>query len=80
MSTLGERVQQIREERGLNVTETARLLNVSNGRLALLESGEIQALPWVSLVRFSIAFNVSLDWLAFGDEGRAAAMKGGEEE
>ena len=67
MATLGSRVRQIRESRGLNQEALAKLLGVSRPTLSLIETGE-RKISAEEIKRLADIFNVSVD--AFFDESK----------
>jgi len=62
MATLGSRVRQIRESRGLSQAALARLLGVSRPTLSLIETGK-RKLGAEELKRLADIFNTSVDVL-----------------
>lgn len=65
MSNTGERIKEVREERGYSVDEFAKLLGVSRSSLYRYEGAyESKDLPISVGIRIAEMFNISLDWLA----------------
>lgn len=65
MPTTGERIKEVREERGYSVDEFAKLLGVSRSSMYRYEGTyETLDLPISIGIKIAKMFNVSLDWLA----------------
>jgi len=60
--TFGERLRQLREEKGLNQLELSSILKVSNSTLSLYESGNRKP-DYEILINLAIFFDVSSDYL-----------------
>jgi transcriptional regulator with XRE-family HTH domain len=58
----GERLRQIRKEKGLTQAEVAKLLSIGESTVSFYESGKRQP-DYETLVRLSEAFKVSTDFL-----------------
>ena len=62
METLGEKIRNLREEKGLTQPELAKLVGVSNGTVSFWENGVNE--PKASYVRkLSTVFEVTSDYL-----------------
>ncbi|MFF2450433.1 helix-turn-helix domain-containing protein [Neobacillus sp. NPDC058068] len=60
---IGERIKQLRENKGYSLTELARLANVSKSYLSQLERG-LQSNPSMQFVKkVAIPLDVSIDYL-----------------
>lgn len=77
--SIGERIRQARKQAGLNQSELASRVGVSQPAVANWESG-VHDPRWVMLAKLADALSTSLDWLAEGarspeerDKGAAAA-------
>lgn len=66
-TTLGQRLRQAREAKGLKQKELGRLAGVSESAISQWESGTIEKIAAGSLRDAAIALNVSLDWLLSGE-------------
>lgn len=65
MPNTGERIKEVREERGYGVDEFAKLLNISRSSLYRYEGAyEAKDLPISVGIKIAEMFNISLDWLA----------------
>lgn len=63
MESVGNRLIQLREERGLNRVEFAKVLNVNKSTITRYETGAIK--PNLDMmIEITKKFNVTLDWLA----------------
>ena len=58
----GERLRQIRKEKGLTQAEVAKLLSIGESTVSFYESGKRQP-DYETLIRLSEAFKVSTDFL-----------------
>jgi transcriptional regulator with XRE-family HTH domain len=71
--TIGRRVRQLREERGLTGKELAELAGIDGSQVTRLETG--QRTPDASaLLRVARALETSLEWLLTGERGAIAAL------
>lgn len=61
-STLGERLKQLRNEKGLGQNKLAKDLGVSNASISYWETGK-QEPTAEALFKLSVYFNVSADYL-----------------
>ena len=62
METVGEKIRNLREEKGLTQPELAKLVGVSNGTVSFWENGENE--PKASYVRkLATVFEVTSDYL-----------------
>lgn len=62
MNILGKRIKQLREEKGLNQVEFAKLISISNTTLSQYETG--QRIPSDDIkIKIADYFNVSTDYL-----------------
>ena len=68
---LGQRVRELRTSRNISVDELAEKLESSASYVGLLERGD-RTLTLGQLVVVSEMFDVSLDYLVFGDSARGS--------
>lgn len=66
MYQLGNNITRLREERGLNQTELARLAKISQPTLWAIESGKSKKPRWETIVSISEALGVSPVYLSTG--------------
>jgi len=59
---IGTRIKKLREDKGLNQLELAKLLNISNTTLSQYESGQRTPSDDIK-IKLSKTFNVSIDYL-----------------
>ncbi len=63
METFGERLRQLRQEKGIGQVELAKHLGVGKSIISLWEIGQCE--PTLSkLISMSVFFGVSIDYLA----------------
>jgi len=62
--SLGDRIRQLREKRGMSQAGLARTLGASNMAINLLENGTTRAPHIDRLIAIAALFNVSIDYLA----------------
>lgn len=70
MKESGERIQQLRIQHGYTQGKLARELNVDRSFLSYIESGK-KGCSIDLLVQLSALFDVSLDYIVFGQEWRS---------
>lgn len=68
-NSLGDRIREMRLERGLSQKKFAELAGVQPGDINRLEAGKAMLGPQ-SIKRIAEAFRVGIDWLQYGDENR----------
>lgn len=69
METLGQRLKRLRKAAGFNQVEAAVALNLEIDRSHLSKVENDKALPsWSLMCAFSDLYNVSIDYLRFGDD------------
>jgi transcriptional regulator with XRE-family HTH domain len=61
MTALGDRVRQVREERGWTQTELAKRAKIPQSSISTLESGQTKGSPHI--VEIALALGVSVYWL-----------------
>jgi SOS-response transcriptional repressor LexA len=66
MATIGERVRELRKERGMNRSELARATDLTHSALQQLESGETKAPTPENLFKIADALNVDARYLVTG--------------
>ena len=67
--TLGERIAKIRKSRGITQTEFAEKFGITHQSVQKWESGA--SMPDIAnIVKISKSFNVSVDYLLFGNDAR----------
>lgn len=65
-TAIGKRIRDARKRKGLRITDAIELTGMSSGVISALEIGNRN--PGLnSLVTFSKAYEVSLDWIVFGE-------------
>lgn len=69
-SGLGQRLRQLREERGLKVREVAKALDTSVGTIGDLESGKAKNARGDTLLALSKFYKVNPAWLQTGEGDR----------
>jgi transcriptional regulator with XRE-family HTH domain len=67
MSSLGERVKQLRERAGLRAAELARLLGISQPALWAIETGDTKSLKATTLKRLCEELHTTADFILSGD-------------
>jgi len=74
MSTIGDRVRQVREKAGLNQVDFGAKLGASQRKISSIERGD-QAPDATICIALNELYDVSIDWLLTGKdgEGRVAA-------
>lgn len=65
VSSIGERIRQLREGRGWKVNELATMLSMSGSAISQYENGKISVRP-AKLKKIADLFKVSEDWLLTG--------------
>ena len=75
---LGERIAKLRKSRRLSQYELAEKLGFSRGKLANYEQGSRQP-DYETLKKFSDFFEVSTDYLLFGQEHTSKVSVAGQE-
>lgn len=69
METLGQRLKRLRENAGFNQVEAAVALEIEIDRSHLSKIENDKALPsWPLMCAFSDLYNVSTDYIRFGDD------------
>jgi putative transcriptional regulator len=63
MKTLGARIKEFRERKGLNQSELARLCGVAPATISRLESGDLKDVQTAIAKRLARALSVSVDHL-----------------
>lgn len=67
MESIGKRIKEVRQQNKLSIEQIAKMLNISSSFVALIESGK-RRMGLDTLIKFSKLFNISLDYLIFGDK------------
>jgi len=75
MKKTGQRIQRLRTAHGYTQEELARALNIDRSNLSRLESGK-RSCSLDLLVQLSMLFNVTLDYLIFGQDNPSLADTG----
>lgn len=65
--TLGQRLRRLRKSSGITQIEAATEAGIARSHLSKIESSEYHPATWDAMVRLSDLYNVSLDYLRFGD-------------
>lgn len=65
--TLGQRLRRLRKAAGITQIEAASEAGIARSHLSKIESSEYHPATWDAMVRLSDLYNVSLDYLRFGD-------------
>jgi len=66
---VGERIQKLRERAELSARELCRLAAISEGHVALIESGHVRHVGGDTVLKIARVLGTSADWLLSG-EGR----------
>jgi len=66
---MGERIRELRKSHNMSAEELSEKLDMSGSFIGLLERGARTA-SLSNVVKMSEIFNVSLDYLVLGNEGR----------
>jgi transcriptional regulator with XRE-family HTH domain len=62
---IGERIREIRKEKGLTQIEFSKILGITQDKLSKYENGRV-GVPIEIILRISDEFKISLDWLLKG--------------
>lgn len=79
LSTFGERLRYLRKKRGYSQDAMQEMLGVSQGVYSGWERNRID-IPTSRLISIVIFYDVSADWLLFGDSGRQITRFAEQEE
>lgn len=78
-TTIGKRIRLLREEKGLNQIEFAKILNIANSTLSQYEAGNRVPSDDIKL-KIAEYFDVSLDYLAGLSDDKTKSKEYTEEE
>ena len=71
---IGERIKEMRKQKGLTQKEFCERINCKQTKLSYIERGTNE--PGISVIsEICKAFNISADWLLFGDKDEGTANK-----
>jgi transcriptional regulator with XRE-family HTH domain len=62
---IGERIREIRKEKGLTQIEFSKILGITQDKLSKYETGKV-GVPIEIILKISDEFKISLDWLLKG--------------
>ena len=79
MGTIGQRIQERRNELGFSKAELGRRVGVTRAAVWGWESGETKGLTPVNLVRAADAMRVEIRWLATGEGPKEVSGLGQDE-
>lgn len=77
--TVGQRIKELRESKGISVIELANALNVSRATIYRYESNEIEKLPIIILEPIAKVLNVSPAYLMGWEEDSSLGNNSPEE-
>lgn len=72
---LGRRIKQIREARGISMTELAGMVDTTKQNIYKYENGIVQNMPIATLIRLADIFGVTVDYLVGHDTLTANTYK-----
>ncbi len=75
----GDRIKELRKQRGLTQKEFCKIINAKQAKLSCIERGTNE--PGIEIIMtICKTFNVSADWLLFGEKSGGNTNKPFEEE
>lgn len=70
----GERIKQLRKQKGLTQKEFCERINAKQSKISYIERGTNE--PGIEIIKtICKAFNISADWLLFGDKDEDTTNK-----